>query len=82
MNDDDAGINAVIKDRSRRFVMSMFAAFALMFAALALAAHWLPHLFSIASKDMPQIAASFLFLASAYTLTMFVWDLMFHGSDE
>jgi uncharacterized membrane protein YbhN (UPF0104 family) len=79
---DDADINAVIRDRSRRFVMAMFATFALMFAALALAAHWLPQLFSIASTDMPQIAASFLFLASAYTLTMFIWDLLFPANDE
>ena len=79
---DDAEINAVIKDRSRRFVMGMFAAFALMFAALALAAHWLPDMFSIASEDMPRIAASFLFLASAYTMTMFIWDLIFPANDD
>jgi hypothetical protein len=78
---DDADLNAGIKDRSRRFVMSMFAAFALLFSGLALAAHWMPHLFSIASEDMPRIAAAFLFLASAYALTMFVWDLLFPEND-
>jgi hypothetical protein len=79
---DDAEINAVIRDRSRRFVISMFAAFALMFAGLALVAHLAPHLFSLAPEDMPRIAASFLFLASAYTLTMFVWDFIFPMDDE
>jgi hypothetical protein len=79
---DDAEINAEIRDRSRRFVMIMFTAFSLLFSSLALAAHWTPAVFSMELEDMPRIAASFLFLASAYTLTMFVWDLIFPFDDE
>jgi hypothetical protein len=79
---DDSEITAEIRDRSRRFVMSMFAAFAVFFSVLALAAHWAPGLFTMPMEDMPRIAAAFLFLASAYTMTMFVWDLIFPMNDE
>lgn len=74
---DDAEIVAVVRERSRRFVQTVFAGFALMFAALAWAAHSAPDLFSIPDGDMPRIAMAFLFLASAYTLTLFVWDWLF-----
>jgi hypothetical protein len=79
--DDDAEISAAVRDQSRRFVMTMFAAFSVLFAGLALAAHWAPEWFTVAQDDMPRIAASFLFLASAYALTMFVWDLIFPLND-
>ncbi len=79
---DDAEIYAALRDRSRRVVMSMFAAFAVLFSSLALVAHWVPGAFSIEPEHLPRIASSFLFLASAYTLTMFVWDLLFPFDNE
>ena len=79
---DDTEIHTALRDRSRRFVMSMFAAFAILFAGLALIAHHAPDFFTLPSEDMPRIAAAFLFLASAYTMTMFVWDLLFPMDDD
>lgn len=80
-SNDDAEIIAHVRERSRRLVQSVFAGFALLFAALALAAHSAPSLFSLPIDEMPRIAAAFLFLASAYTLTIFVWDWLF-GSNN
>lgn len=79
--DDDAEIVSEVRERSRRFVQIVFTGFALMFAALAWAAHRAPEVFSIPAGDMPRIAMAFLFLSSAYTLTLFVWDWLFdHNS--
>lgn len=76
---DDAHIIAELRERSRRFVQTVFAAFALLFASLALAARSAPELFSLPASDMPRIATAFLFLASAYALTLFIWDWLFHS---
>jgi hypothetical protein len=75
--DDDAQIVSEVRQQSRRFVQSVFTGFALIFAALAMAAHHAPTLFSIPEGDMPRMAVAFLFLSSAYTLTLFVWDWLF-----
>lgn len=75
--DDDAMIVAEIRRQSRRFVQSVFAGFSLLFAALALLAHHAPDVFSLPIDEMPRIAAAFLFLSSAYALTIFVWDWLF-----
>jgi len=76
-SNDDAEIVALVRERSRKFVHTVFAGFAVIFAALALAAHNAPWLFSMPAHDMPRIAASLLFLSAAYVATMFVWDWMF-----
>lgn len=74
---DDAEIIAHVRERSRRFVQSVFGGFSLLFAVLALAAHGAPNVFSMPADEMPRIATAFLFLSSAYTLTIFVWDWLF-----
>lgn len=79
--EDDAELVAVVRERSRRFIQSIFTCFALLFAGLAWAAHSAPDVFSIPQGDMPRIAMAFLFLASAYTLTLFVWDWLFDHND-
>ncbi|MEQ1577456.1 MAG: hypothetical protein ABL894_07375 [Hyphomicrobium sp.] len=79
-SNDDAQIIAEVRERSRRFVQSVFACFALLFAALALAAHSTPGMFALPAGEMPRIAMAFLFLSSAYTLTLFVWDWLFGTS--
>ena len=80
-SNEDAEIVAEVRARSRRFVQTVFASFALMFAFLALIAHSMPDAFSLPANEMPRIATAFLFLASAYTLTLFVWDWLFHTQD-
>ena len=59
------------------FVQSVFAGFSLLFAVLALLAHHAPGIFSLPLNEMPRIAAAFLFLSSAYALTIFVWEWLF-----
>ncbi len=76
-SNNDAEIVAEIRARSSRFVQTVFAGFALLFAALALGAHHAPDAFSLPAGEMPRIATAFLFLASAYTLTIFVWEWLF-----
>ena len=75
---DEARIVAEVRDRSRRFVQTIFAGFAIFFASLALAARSAPEWFSLPAADMPRIAAAFLFLASAYAQMLFVWDWLFY----
>ena len=77
---DDAEIVAELRAQSRRFVHGVFTAFVLIFASLALAAHSRPDAFSLPSSEMPQIASAFLFLAAAYTVTLFVWDWLFDAT--
>lgn len=76
-SNEDADIVAEVRERSRRFVQSVFGGFALLFAVLALAAHNAPSIFTLPASEMPRIATAFLFLSSAYTLTIFVWDWLF-----
>jgi hypothetical protein len=80
-SNDDAEIVAEVRARSRRFVQTVFTGFSLLFAVLALIAHSMPGAFSLPADEMPRIAMAFLFLASAYTLTLFVWDWLFHDQN-
>jgi hypothetical protein len=75
-NDDDE-IIAVLRDRSRRLVQTVFAAFVIIFAGLALAANNAPDMFQFPAEEMPRIASAFLALASGYALIMFAWDWLF-----
>ena len=81
-SNDEAEIIAAIRARSNRFIQSVFAGFALMFSVLALGAHHIPDIFSLPAGEMPRIAFAFLFLASAYTLTIFVWEWLFQSPQE
>jgi hypothetical protein len=76
---DDADIVALMRERSRRLVQSVFTCFALLFGALAVAAHHAPEAFSLPADEMPRIAMAFLFLSSGYTLMLFVWDWLFEA---
>ena len=42
--------------------------------------HSTPGMFALPAGEMPRIAMAFLFLSSAYTLTLFVWDWLFGTS--
>lgn len=80
MYEDDEPI-AVIRLRSYRFVQTVFVIFTLTFAALGLAAHHAPGVLPLSSAEPKLIADSFLFLASAYALTLFVWDWVYGPHD-
>jgi hypothetical protein len=74
---DDDEVIAVLRDRSRRFVQTVFAGFTIIFAVLALVANNAPEMFSFPADDMPRIAMSFLYMAGGYALMMFIWDQLF-----
>ena len=80
MFDDDEPVEA-IRFRSYRFVQIVFVCFTLVFALLGLAAHHAPSIVPLPPADPKLMADSFLLLASAYAVTLFVWDWVYGPRD-
>lgn len=73
---------AAIRARSFRFIETVFAFFSLTFLAMALVAHHWPEVFMIEPGKPSSIAPGCLFLGLAYTMTMFIWELLFAIESE
>jgi hypothetical protein len=67
--------------RSHKFVQIVFCGFTLLFAALAVTAHHAPELLSLADAEPRRIADTFLVLAAAYALCLFVWERIYPADD-
>lgn len=68
---------AEVRDRARRNVHWTFALIALAALAAALAAHHAPDALMLPPEESDGIAKGFLFLGTAYVLTLYVWDWLF-----
>jgi hypothetical protein len=81
---DDQPLSDEVADarlRSHRFVEVVFCGFTLLFAALAVTAHHTPEWLALADAEPRRIADTFLVLAAAYALCMFVWERI-HPKDD
>ncbi len=67
--------------RSHKFVQIVFCGFTLLFAALAVTAHHSPEWLAIAEAEPRRIADTFLVLAAAYALCLFVWERIYPTDD-
>jgi hypothetical protein len=67
--------------RSQRFVQLVFCGFTLLFVALALLAHHAPETLALSGAAPRQIADTFLLLAAAYALCLFVWERIYTVAD-
>jgi len=63
--------------RSQRFVQIVFCGFTVLFATLALVAHHTPETLALADAEPRQIADTFLVLAAAYAVCLFVWERIY-----
>ena len=66
-----------LRARARRSVLSVFAALALASLAFATLVHHSPGFASLGAPEAKALADAFLFLGTANTLTMWVWDWLF-----
>jgi flagellar biosynthesis protein FlhB len=80
-NQSDDEIIAAVRLRSQRFVQIVFCAFTVLFAALALIAHHAPEMIHLADAEPRQIADTFLVLAAAYAVCLFVWEKIYAVRD-
>lgn len=82
--DDERSEDESISDvrlRSQRFVQLVFCGFTLLFVALALLAHHAPGTLALSGAAPRQIADTFLLLAAAYALCLFVWERIYAVAD-
>jgi hypothetical protein len=80
MHDDGSSDDAVIdemRQRSNVFVQCVFTVFTLTFVALGLIAHHAPTWLPFPEGEPRFIADSFLCLASAYALTLYIWEWIY-----
>ncbi len=66
-----------LRVRSQKFVQIIFCGFTVLFAALALIAHHSPETLALADAQPRQIADTFLVLAAAYAVCLFVWERIY-----
>ncbi len=78
-NDDE--VLAHVRLRSHKFVQIVFCGFTLLFTVLALTAHHAPELLALADAEPRRIADTFLVLAAAYALCLFVWERIYAPRD-
>ncbi|MBA4132477.1 MAG: hypothetical protein C0519_13770 [Hyphomicrobium sp.] len=78
-NTDDVLADARL--RSHKFVQIVFCFFTVLFAGLALTAHHAPELLALADAEPRRIADTFLVLAAAYALCLFVWERIYSAKD-
>lgn len=74
-------IIAAVRLRSQRFVQVVFCTFTVLFAGLALVAHHSPEVINLADAEPRQIADTFLVLAAAYAVCLFVWEKIYAVRD-
>lgn len=67
--------------RSQKIVQIVFCGFTVLFAALALLAHHTPETLALADTQPRQIADTFLVLAAAYAVCLFVWERIYTVRD-
>jgi hypothetical protein len=79
-SNDDA-IIAATRLRSHKFVQIVFCFFTILFASLAVTAHHAPELLALADAEPRRIADTFLVLAAAYALCLFVWERIYSATD-
>jgi fatty acid desaturase len=77
MDEDDDDIIREIRVRSRRAVFQVFIALTFVALGVGLATHHAPETFLVQPQEAPAIARGFLFMAAAYTATLFAWDWVF-----
>lgn len=68
---------AEVRHRARRNVLCTFSGIALAALAAALVAHHAPGALMLPPGESEGIAKGFLFMGTAYALTLYVWDWMF-----
>jgi len=78
-NDDE--LIADMRLRSHKFVQIVFCGFTVLFAGLALVAHHAPDMLALADAQPRRIADTFLVLAAAYALCLFVWERIYTARD-
>ncbi len=67
--------------RSQKFVQIVFCGFTMLFAALALVAHHAADMLALSGAEPRRIADTFLVLAAAYALCLFVWERIYTVRD-
>lgn len=63
--------------RSQKFIQIVFCGFTVLFATLALIDHHSPETLALADAQPRQIADTFLVLAAAYAVCLFVWERIY-----
>jgi hypothetical protein len=82
--DDERSEDELIDEvrlRSQKFVQTVFCGFTVLFAVLALVAHHAPEWLALADAQPRQIADTFLVLAAAYAVCLFVWERIYTVRD-
>lgn len=74
-SDDDLILATRLK--SQKFVQIVFCGFTLLFVALALAAHHAPDILALSGNEPARIADTFLALAAAYAVCLFIWERIY-----
>ncbi len=77
MSKTDEDVMIALRARARRSVQCIFAALALGSLAFAIFIHFSPGFAGLNPAEITSLANAFLFLGTANTLTMWVWDLLF-----
>lgn len=74
-SEDD--VIAEVRLRSQKFVQIVFCGFTVLFAVLAVVAHHWPEFLALADAQPRRIADTFLVLAAAYAVCLFIWERIY-----
>lgn len=77
MAEFDDQVMRAVRARARRTIQAIFAGLALCALAFAVLVHHTPGFAGLAPAESNAMANAFLFLGTANTLTMWVWDYLF-----